>query len=101
MPTGIWNQWVHGCPEYAWNKALQIKCDYIPAYDVYSLGIVMAELIFGHVNGHPTNASQKYILNEETLNVDGWKQLKDDADKKVTCSGSSLLDCDWVYHPFL
>ncbi|KAI2489351.1 serine/threonine kinase [Fragilaria crotonensis] len=35
------------CPEYSSKKTGGIKCDYIPAYDVYSLGIVMAELILG------------------------------------------------------
>jgi serine/threonine protein kinase len=78
------------CPEYSSKKTRGIKCDYIPACDVYSFGIVMAELIFGHLNGHPTNASQKYILNEETPIVDGWKQLKDDADKKVTWNAEAL-----------
>ena len=28
------------CPEYASKKAHQIGCDYIPAYDVYSVGII-------------------------------------------------------------
>jgi serine/threonine protein kinase len=79
------------CPEYASTTTQGIKCDYIPAYDVYSIGVVMAELILGHLNGHPRNVSQAYVRNDdETPKVDGWKRLKDDVDKNVTWKADAL-----------
>jgi ankyrin repeat protein/serine/threonine protein kinase len=79
------------CPEYAWKKFSSIQCDYIPAYDVYSFGVVMAELTLGRLNdGKPTNVLQTYVMNGETPIVDGWKKLKDNADKKVTWNAEAL-----------
>ena len=78
------------CPEYTTKEAQQIECDYIPAYDVYSIGFVMAELIIGHVNGDPTNVFETYVLNGKSPVVDGWKRLKRDADNKVTWNAGAL-----------
>jgi hypothetical protein len=79
------------CPEYTTEEAQQIECDYIPAaFDVYSIGLVMAELIIGHVNGDPTNVFETYVLNGKSPVVDGWKRLKRDADNKVTWNAGAL-----------
>jgi serine/threonine protein kinase len=79
------------CPEYTTKEAQQIECDYIPAaFDVYSIGLVMAELIIGHVNGDPTNVFETYVLNGKSPVVDGWKRLKRDADNKFTWNAGAL-----------
>ncbi len=78
------------CPEYASRKADQNESDYIPAYDVYSLGVVMAELILGHLNGDPTNIFESYVVNGETPIVDGWQQLINDADGQADWNAGAL-----------
>ena len=77
-------------------------CPFIPAYDVYSIGIVMAELILGSLNLDQTrkrneriNVFQRYIKNEETVIIDGWTQLERDVDKCITWNSKSLqLVCE-------
>ncbi len=78
------------CPEYTTKKAHQIECDYIPASDVYSIGLLMAELILGHLNGDPTNIFETYVLNGKSPIVDGWKRLEHDADDKVSWNAGAL-----------
>ena len=39
------------CPEYSRNKYEGTPCPYIAAYDVYSIGVVMVELILGCLIG--------------------------------------------------
>ncbi|KAI2489361.1 serine/threonine kinase [Fragilaria crotonensis] len=52
------------CPGYTWNKENHITCDYIPAFDVYSLGVVMAELVLGRLNDGKTTKRLKDIRLE-------------------------------------
>ncbi|KAI2497238.1 serine/threonine kinase [Fragilaria crotonensis] len=79
------------CPEYTSKKAHQIECDCIPAYDVYSLGVVMAELILGRLNdGNPTHILETYVLNGKSPVLDGWKLLKYDADVQVDWNADAL-----------
>jgi hypothetical protein len=87
---------MYRCPEYSWKKEYHIKGDYIPAYDVYSFGVVMAELILGRLNdgkltnGKPADVLQTCVLNGEKPVVDGWKQLKNDADIHASWNADAL-----------
>ncbi|KAI2494587.1 serine/threonine kinase [Fragilaria crotonensis] len=80
------------CPEYVKKKGMGKSCPYIAAFDVYSIGIVMVELILGClINGQSTrNGTQfddvfeKYVKDEDDeLIVDGWKILEQDADPSI------------------
>jgi serine/threonine protein kinase len=90
------------CPQYVNRKVMGYPCPFIPAYDVYSIGIVMAELILGSLNLDQTrkrneriNVFQRYIKNEETVIIDGWTQLERDVDKCITWNSKSLqLVCE-------
>ncbi len=78
------------CPEYTTKKANQNECHYMPTHDMYSIGIVMAELILGQLKGDPTHVFETYVLNGKLPIVDVWKQLAHDADDKVTWNAGAL-----------
>ncbi len=85
------------CPEYITKKANGWACPFIPAYDVFSIGVVCAELILGRLNLDQTrkreervNVFQMYVKNEETVIVDGWRQLIRDADTTVRWKPDAL-----------
>lgn len=42
------------CPEYVGNKGEGISCPFIAAFDMFSIGVVMAELILGCLTGGKT-----------------------------------------------
>ncbi len=77
-------------PEYTLKKADQNESDYIPANDMYSSGVIMAELIIGRLDGDPNNVVETYVLNGKSPMVDGWKRLERDADDKVTWNAGAL-----------
>ncbi|KAI2491617.1 serine/threonine kinase [Fragilaria crotonensis] len=84
------------CPEYLMKKAKGFRCRFIAAYDVYSIGVVMAELVLGRLNGQPRNREelvhvfQTFVENEQTEIKDGWKLLQDDADRSIIWNPKSL-----------
>ncbi|KAI2494853.1 serine/threonine kinase [Fragilaria crotonensis] len=80
------------CPEYALKSAKGRQCSYIAACDVYSIGVVMVELVLGSLTGGQStqNDSQfldvyeKYVMNDHhELIVDGCEKLKHDADPTI------------------
>ncbi|KAI2492666.1 serine/threonine kinase [Fragilaria crotonensis] len=82
------------CPEYLWKKG-----PYKAAYDVYSIGVVMVELILGRLNrgqSMPSNTEfhdvfQTYVQDEDHLRIDdGWGKLKRDADPTIIWNAASL-----------
>ncbi len=79
------------CPEYISKSALGIKFDHIPAYDVYSFGVIMAELILGRLNDcKTTNVLQTYFGNEKTPIVNVWERLKNHADGQADWDPDAL-----------
>ncbi len=77
------------CPEYSREMLMWSECPFIPAYDVFSIGIVMAELILGRLN---QNVYQTYVKKDEhTMVTDGLEQLQKDADKKVDWQNQDAL----------
>ncbi|KAI2503234.1 serine/threonine kinase [Fragilaria crotonensis] len=87
------------CPEYVRKKFEGTSCPYIAAYDVYSIGVVLVELILGCLTGgqstrngmHFENAFRRYVKDDrDRLIVDGWEQLKRDADPAVIWNAASL-----------
>ncbi|KAI2494864.1 serine/threonine kinase [Fragilaria crotonensis] len=89
------------CPEYVRKKAEGTPCPYIAAYDVFSLGVVLVELILGCLNGRQStrtrngmqfvNAFRQYVKDErDLLIVDGCEKLKRDADPTIIWRARSL-----------
>ncbi|KAI2502797.1 serine/threonine kinase [Fragilaria crotonensis] len=84
------------CPEYFGKKLRGLPCPYIAAYDVYSIGVVLVELILGRLTY--SNDSQffdvfeKYVQEERRYHriVDGWKKLMGDADPTVMWNPDAL-----------
>ncbi|KAI2503208.1 serine/threonine kinase [Fragilaria crotonensis] len=78
------------CPVYVKKKGKGHPCPYIVEYDVYSIGVVLVELILGCLNGGQSmrNDSQFhdvfdiYVQDERSYQriVDGCEKLKRDAD---------------------
>jgi hypothetical protein len=77
-------------PEYTTKKADQNESDLIPAHHMHSIGVVLAELIVGQLNGDPTDVFEAYVLHGKSPIVDGWKRLERDADDKVTWNVGAL-----------
>jgi serine/threonine protein kinase len=80
------------CPEYVRRMSIGLPCPYIAAYDVYSLGVVLTELILGCVNSAQStrNGTQfydvfsKYVQNEDHEPIiGGWHRLSRDADPSI------------------
>jgi serine/threonine protein kinase len=87
------------CPEYSRKKFEGIPCPYIAAFDVFSIGVVMVELILGClIGGQSTrngmqfeNAFRRYVKDDDDERiVDGWKQLNRDADPSIIWNSESL-----------
>jgi hypothetical protein len=78
------------CPEYIYKSVCGWLCPFIAAYDVFSIGVVMAELILGRLNLERVKIFQKYVMKEQTEIVDGWKLLKDDADGSIIWNPKAL-----------
>ncbi|KAI2493974.1 serine/threonine kinase [Fragilaria crotonensis] len=89
------------CPEYSRKKSEGTPCPYIAAYDVFSLGVVLVELILGCLNGgHSTrtrngmqfeNAFRRYVKDDsDRLIVDGLEKLMRDADPTIIWNAGTL-----------
>ncbi|KAI2491606.1 serine/threonine kinase [Fragilaria crotonensis] len=87
------------CPEYLRKKSEGSPCPYVAAYDVFSVGVVMVELISGcSTNGQPNstgvqlnNAFRRYVNDESDRPIrKGWKKLMDDADPTIIWNPASL-----------
>ncbi|KAI2491750.1 serine/threonine kinase [Fragilaria crotonensis] len=87
------------CPEYVRKKTRGLPCPYIAAYDVYSIGVVLVELILGCLNGgHSTRSGtqfldvfEMYVKDERDRPiVDGWEKLMRDADPTIIWNPASL-----------
>ncbi|KAI2494523.1 serine/threonine kinase [Fragilaria crotonensis] len=88
------------CPDILRKKGAGQQCPYIAAYDVYSIGVVLVELILGCLNGAQStrNDSQfldvfeKYVQEGRTYQriVDGWERLMGDADPTITWNPGAL-----------
>ncbi|KAI2493975.1 serine/threonine kinase [Fragilaria crotonensis] len=87
------------CPEYSRKKGAGHPCPYIAAYDVYSIGVVMVELVLGSLTGGQStqNDSQfldvyeKYVMNDHHQRIDdGCGKLKLDADRTIIWNPVSL-----------
>jgi serine/threonine protein kinase len=88
------------CPEYLRKKGRGLPCPYIAAYDVYSIGVVLVELILGCLNGVQAMQNdtlflldlfEMYVQDEyhERI-VDGWEKLVCDADPTIIWNRASL-----------
>ncbi|KAI2499332.1 serine/threonine kinase [Fragilaria crotonensis] len=97
------------CPEFARMQLEGISCPYIPAFDVFSIGVVMVEIILGCLinrNGTQFDSAFRRYVNAERdqLVVDGWEKLKGDADPVVKWNPEALeLVCKtaiWCMAPF-
>ena len=89
------------CPEYLYKKIKGLNYEYQPACDVYSMGVVMVELILGCLIAGRSSQSgktcrdfhQKYVENDNgRLIPNGWKLLKDDVDPCISWHPDAL-DC--------
>ncbi|KAI2503227.1 serine/threonine kinase [Fragilaria crotonensis] len=78
------------CPEFARKTFEGISCPYVAAFDVFSIGVVIVEIILGCLNGGQStrdgiqfeNAFRRYVKDErDQLVVDGWEKLKGDVDR--------------------
>jgi serine/threonine protein kinase len=87
------------CPEYLRKKGRGLPCPFIAAYDVYSIGVVLVELILGCLNAVPVmgNDTQVHDLFEIYVKdrrdqriVDGWAKLKRDADPTIKWNPDAL-----------
>ncbi|KAI2492673.1 serine/threonine kinase [Fragilaria crotonensis] len=87
------------CPEYVKMKSESASWPYIAAYDVFSVGVVLVELIVGCVTGGlPTtngvqleNAYRRYVKDGRDRPIrKGWKKLMDDADPTIIWNPASL-----------
>ncbi|KAI2493231.1 serine/threonine kinase [Fragilaria crotonensis] len=87
------------CPEYARDKSEGIPCPYIAAFDVFSIGVVLVELILGClIGGQSTrngmkfeNAFRRYVRdNRYKLIKDGCEKLKRDADPAIIWNPEAL-----------
>ena len=90
------------CPDYLGKKGRGCPCPFIAAYDVYSIGIVLVELISGCLNGERTmrngtrfrdvfDVFEMYVKDRRDQRiVDGWEKLKDDADPTIIWNPASL-----------
>ncbi|KAI2489093.1 serine/threonine kinase [Fragilaria crotonensis] len=76
-----------------------LPCPYIAAFDVYSIGVVLVELILGCLNGgqsmrndsHFHDVFDLYVKDErDRLIVDGWEKLKSDADPTIIWNPDAL-----------
>ncbi|KAI2491609.1 serine/threonine kinase [Fragilaria crotonensis] len=88
------------CPVYVKKKGNGHPCPYIAEYDVYSIGVVLVELILGCLNGVRSTRNdslfldvfEKYVQGERSYHriVDGWKKLKRDADPTIVWNADAL-----------
>ncbi|KAI2512192.1 serine/threonine kinase [Fragilaria crotonensis] len=88
------------CPVYARIKARGLSCPYIAAFDVYSIGVVIVELILGCLTGGQSTRNGKqfldvfemYVQDERTYLriVDGCEKLKRDADPAIIWNPEAL-----------
>ncbi|KAI2494858.1 serine/threonine kinase [Fragilaria crotonensis] len=88
------------CPFYVKKKGAGNPCPYIAAYDVYSIGVVLVELILGCLNATPStrlrtpslDVFEMYVQEGRTYCriVDGWEKLKRDADPTITWNPDAL-----------
>jgi hypothetical protein len=88
------------CPEYFKKKGRGLPCPYIAAYDVYSIGVVLVEIILGCLNaGQSTRHDTQfldifatYIQDERTYQQieNGWEKLKHDADPTIIWDPDAL-----------
>ncbi|KAI2491752.1 serine/threonine kinase [Fragilaria crotonensis] len=88
------------CPEYLRKKGRGLPCPYIAAFDVYSIGIVLVELILGCLNARPStrygtqplDLFAMYVQDDRTFQriVDGWAMLKRDADPIIDWNPDAL-----------
>ena len=87
------------CPEYSRKKCEGIPCPYIAAFDVFSIGVVMVEVILGCLTGGQStrngmkfeNALRRYVKDEDDeLIVDGCKLLQGDVDPVIDWKPESL-----------
>lgn len=82
------------CPMYA-----RGGCSFMAACDVYSIGVVMVELVLGCLNGGQSarngtqfsNVFERYVKDKFDEPVeDGWKQLIHEADPSILWNSDSL-----------
>ncbi|KAI2503224.1 hypothetical protein MHU86_11247 [Fragilaria crotonensis] len=88
------------CPVYVKKKGNGHSCPYIAAYDVYSIGVVLVELILGCLNAMPStrlrtrslDVFEMYVQEGRTYRriVHGWKNLMRDADPTVMWNPDTL-----------
>ncbi|KAI2500923.1 serine/threonine kinase [Fragilaria crotonensis] len=91
------------CPRYASGK-----CAYEASCDVYSIGVVMVELVLGRLNGGLSTGKGKefrdvfevYVEDEDGERIDsGWENLVSDADPNIIWNPDSLkLVCQTAIH---
>ncbi|KAI2494568.1 serine/threonine kinase [Fragilaria crotonensis] len=88
------------CPDLLRKWGAGYICPYIAAYDVYSIGVVLVELVLGCLNAMPStrlrtpslDVFEKYVQGGRTYQriVDGWDKLKSDADPTVNWNSGAL-----------
>ncbi|KAI2494577.1 hypothetical protein MHU86_19947 [Fragilaria crotonensis] len=80
------------CPEYYEKKCRGLPCPYIAAYDVFSIGVVLVELILGCLNDPQRHdVFGMYVQDVRgRLVVDGLEKLKLNADRTIIWNPASL-----------
>ena len=88
------------CPVYVKTKGKGLSCPYVAAFDVYSIGVVLVELILGCLNGGQSTRNDfrfhdvfaMYVQDERTYQriVDGSEKLKGDADPTIIWNSDAL-----------
>ncbi|KAI2509061.1 serine/threonine kinase [Fragilaria crotonensis] len=88
------------CPDILRKKGRGQPCPYIEAYDVYSIGVVLVELVLGCLNAMPStrlrtpslDVFEMYVQNSGTGQrvVNGRERLMGDADPTIAWNPGAL-----------
>jgi serine/threonine protein kinase len=71
--TGVYGTIGYLCPEYARSMGTQ---PYKPAYDIFSLGVVLVEMICGQVQSRDADLYQMYVVDDGHLVEDADSTVK-------------------------
>ena len=95
-----WGSPGYMCPEYNYKNGRGLPCPYIAAFDVYSIGVVLVELILGCLNAKKSMRHSTEYLDVYDMYVQKWRtchridsgleMLKRDADPTIIWNPDAL-----------